>query len=765
MQSTHLTKQEKAFLRAHPVIMAHNEADYPPYNFNEAGEAKGFSIDYLNLLAKRLGITVKYISGHSWADYMEMVRNNRIDVMLNIRRTPQREKFLHFTQPYTGTSKAIFTNDSQSKTLRDLDGKTVSVIKDYFMQHFLQAYYPDIKLRLEKNARSCILSVKEGRSDALVGGSAIIGYLMKKTKLYLAYGHLIKDKRLSLDLNIATSPALPLLRDILQKAMYSVSTDELEKLKKRWMGNKELKIPVTATLTKEELAYLRKKRVVTMCIDPEWEPIEFADTSNGYITKGITTDTMRVIGKDLNITFKGIPTENWSQSQLFLKERKCDILPAAAKTKAREKYAHFTYPYMDYKLAIITKSDQGFVGGLMGVIDKPIARKKGSALIPKLQKLYPSVAIIEVEDPLESFRMVANGKAFSTIATLPVASHYINKYHLNSIGIAGYTDMRFRLSIAVRDDDPLLLSILDKALATIPPEQCKLIYDRWVGRQIAEPFSYRYFLYALAVLFIIIMLALYRQRVLNAANKGLAEAVKTKTAENLKQQRLLQEQSKLAAMGEMIAAIAHQWRQPLNALSLSIQNLEYDFEDGSVDKAFIKRYVKKNQETIGFMSRTIDDFRHFFRMDKVKENFGVKKAIEETVRIQHAALKNTEIALKIKGEDFEVYGYRSEFQQVVLNLICNAIYALRDGHVAHPEIDILLEANHIDIRDNAAGVPEEIIDRIFEPYFTTKEQGEGTGIGLYMSKIIIEEHMAGILGVSNPKEGGASFVIDFSAMS
>ena len=759
-----LTTKEKNFLKTHPIITAHNEADYPPYNFNENGKPKGFSIDYLNLLAKRLGIEVKFISGYSWAEYMDMAHNNKIDVMLNIMRTPQREKFLHFTQPYAGTKKAIFTNDSSIQTLRDLDGKTVSVIKGYFMQHFLEAYHPDIKLKLERDARSCITSVKDGSSDATVGSSGIMRYLMKENGLYLAYGHLINDRRLSLDLNIATSPNQTLLRDILQKAMYSVSNRELNILKEKWIGSEALKIPVTGTLTKEELEYLHKKRVVKMCIDPDWEPIEFADTSNKYITKGISTDTMNVIGEDLNISFKGVPTSNWSESQRYLKERKCDILPAAAKTKKREEYARFTYPYLDYKLAIIAKEDQGFVSSLMDIIDKPIARKKGSALISQLQKLYPAVNIVEAKDALESFEMVANGKAYATISTLPVASHYINKYNLESIGIAGYTDMRLRLSIAVRDDDPLLLSILDKALVTIPLEQHKLIYDRWVGRQVSQPFNYWYLFYALAALLMIVFLVLYRQYVLNEANKGLASAVKVKTEENLKQQQLLQEQSKLAAMGEMIGAIAHQWRQPLNALGLSIQNLEYDFSDGHVDEAFIHRYVKKNKETIGFMSQTIDDFRNFFRVDKIKEEFGVKKAIEETLSIQEASLKKHNIIVKITGDDFNIYGFRSEFQQVILNIITNAAYELKHSEIANPTIDIVLADYMISLIDNAKGIPEEIFDRIFEPYFTTKEQGEGTGIGLYMSKIIIEENMEGTLTVINLKEGGASFIIDFKSM-
>ena len=759
-----LSKKEKAFLKKHPVITAHNEVDYPPYNFMEKGKPKGFSIDYLNLLAKKLGIKVQYISGYSWAEYIEMAKNNKIDVMLNIMRTPKREKFLNFTQPYAGTKKAIFTNNADIKTLRDLDNKTVSVIKGYFMQHFLEAYHPDINLKLEKDARNCLMSVKNGISDATVGSSAIMYYLMKDYKLYLAYSILIKDRRLSLDLNIATPKKKAILRDILQKAMYTINNTELNTLKKKWIGDKELKIPVTSTLNKEELAYLKKKKVVTMCIDPDWEPIEFADTSSKYITKGVSTDTMNIIGKDLNITFKGIPTKNWEESQQFLKERKCDILPAASKTNKREAYAKFTYPYLDYKLAIITKNDQGFVSDLMDIIDKPIARKKGSAVINKLQEIYPAVNIIEVNDPLESFEKVANGEAYSTISILPVASFYINKYGIKSIGIAGYTNMWLRLSIAVRDDDPLLLSILDKALVSIPEEQHKLIHDKWVGRQLPQPFNYTYLLYALLAILSIIFLSLYRQYILKQANKGLSQAVKLKTIENLKQQQVLQEQSKLAAMGEMIGAIAHQWRQPLNALGLSIQNLEFDFNDGKIDKTFIKHYIKKNKETIQFMSQTIDDFRNFFKVDKIKENFSVKKAIEETVSIQEASLEKQNITLEISGNDFTIYGFRSELQQVILNIITNAIDALKNAHIDEPKIMIYLEDYMITITDNGTGIKEEIIDRIFEPYFTTKEQGDGLGIGLYMSKMIIEENMGGSLRVSNQDSNGVSFTIDFKRL-
>ncbi len=192
--------------------------------------------------------------------------------------------------------------------------------------------------------------------------------------------------------------------------------------------------------------------------------------------------------------------------------------------------------------------------------------------------------------------------------------------------------------------------------------------------------------------------------------------------------------------------------------------MRFDFSDGHVNEDFIKHYVKKNKETIKFMSQTIDDFRNFFRVDKIKENFGVKKAIEETISMQEASLEKHDIVLTITGDDFDIYGFRSEFQQVMLNIITNAAYALKNNHIKQPTIIIEITEPIITVTDNATGVNEEILDRIFEPYFTTKEQGEGTGIGLYMSKIIIEENMGGFLSVTNIKDGGASFIIDFKRL-
>ena len=252
-----------------------------------------------------------------------------------------------------------------------------------------------------------------------------------------------------------------------------------------------------------------------------------------------------------------------------------------------------------------------------------------------------------------------------------------------------------------------------------------------------------------------------RTRELHELNDNLEEMVSEKTDENIQQLELMQQQNKMASMGEMIGAIAHQWRQPLNEISIGIQNLKYDYEDGLIDAEFLEKFISKNKEVIQFMSTTIDDFRNFYRVDKTKEIFDVKEAVDKTISLQMAQLINYNIGVFIDGESFEVNGFRNEFQQVVLNLINNAKDALIQNKIENAKIFISFEGREISIRDNGGGIEENILGRIFEPYFTTKEQGKGTGMGLYMSKMIIEENMNAKFSAQNT-EDGVEFRMDFN---
>ncbi len=269
--------------------------------------------------------------------------------------------------------------------------------------------------------------------------------------------------------------------------------------------------------------------------------------------------------------------------------------------------------------------------------------------------------------------------------------------------------------------------------------------------------TYKLINYISFLTIILILFLLYKTI---RSKESLKEELRHQADEIIKKDKIVQEQSKLAAMGEMVGSIAHQWRQPLNSLNINIENLDDDYADGLIDAEFIDSFITKQTKTIQFMSHTIDDFRNFFRVEKIKKIFSVKKAIESILSIQNAQFKNFNIIVELQGEDFKLNSIESEFKHTMLNIISNSKDAIVKSNNPYGKIKIILKDNTITIRDNAGGIPPEILSRIFEPYFTTKEQGEGTGMGLYMSKIIIEQNIGGTLKARNI-DGGAEFIVTF----
>lgn len=259
---------------------------------------------------------------------------------------------------------------------------------------------------------------------------------------------------------------------------------------------------------------------------------------------------------------------------------------------------------------------------------------------------------------------------------------------------------------------------------------------------------------------------------LRKINEKLGEMVDDAVSEVRAKDKMLIQQSKMAAMGEMIGAIAHQWRQPLNALGLIIQDLKVTFLLNELTKDSMEKITSDAMNQIKFMSKTIDDFRNFFRPDKPKAPFYIKNAVEDVLKITSAGLENNDIEVILDYEDanLAVVGYENEFKQVVLNLINNAKDAVAEkikSEKIEGKIKISLSKHNskaiLTVSDNGGGIENNVLEKIFEPYFTTKEQGKGTGIGLYMSKMIIEDNMSGKLSAVNTADG-AKFLIELNSM-
>ena len=231
----------------------------------------------------------------------------------------------------------------------------------------------------------------------------------------------------------------------------------------------------------------------------------------------------------------------------------------------------------------------------------------------------------------------------------------------------------------------------------------------------------------------------------------------------LEQEQILIQQSKLASMGEMIGNIAHQWRQPLAQISAIHMNMKVTYDFNKFTKEYMEIKLKEANKLTAYMSQTISDFQNFFKPQGEKEEFSVEKACRDAFFILESSLKYHGINVTFNiTEDTIIHGYKNEYSQVILNILSNAKDILIERKIQNPKIDIEIKNGNnyalVKIKDNAGGVDKSIIDKIFEPYFTTRHQTQGTGIGLYMSKNIIERNMHGYINVRN-EENGALFTV------
>jgi signal transduction histidine kinase len=246
------------------------------------------------------------------------------------------------------------------------------------------------------------------------------------------------------------------------------------------------------------------------------------------------------------------------------------------------------------------------------------------------------------------------------------------------------------------------------------------------------------------------------EQALRELNATLEARVHEEVAKNRDKDHLLIQQSRLAAMGEMMGNIAHQWRQPINALSLVLANIKDAYEFDQLDRAYLDNQVERGGHLIHRMSATIDDFRGFFRPDRTRQAFSLARAVRDAMMIVDLSYAHAKIALELEpGEDVVCFGFPNEYAQVVLNLLGNAKNAIVERKIPAGRVTIRIgragRNGRLILCDNGGGIPADALPRIFEPYFTTREQG--TGIGLYMSRMIIE-NMGGHIEVANA-DGGA----------
>jgi signal transduction histidine kinase/ABC-type nitrate/sulfonate/bicarbonate transport system substrate-binding protein len=520
--------------------------------------------------------------------------------------------------------------------------------------------------------------------------------------------------------------------------------------------------------TQNEKEYLQNKKEIKICVVKNFMP--YSDIKNGK-TIGLIADYMKIIENKLGIPIFNIETNSFSQSLGYIKEKKCDVIPALSITEERKKIVNFTQVYDYTPYVIITKSSIPFISDLRSIRSKKIAVVKDYSILNVIKRKYKNIEFTEVDNIKEGLSKVQEGKVFAYIGSNATTWYTLQTEFIHDLKISGKLDETSGTRIAINKDDIKLQKILNKIVINTDTETKQDLLHKWLTIEYKKAFDYTRVWQILALLSLVLLLVLYKQRLLKNMNNELSLKVDEKTKElvlinseledrikeavdeNLKKDRILSQQSKMAAIGEMMENIAHQWRQPLSLITTGSSGLKIKKELGILEDKFLLDTLDSIVHSATNLSSTIDDFRDFFRPTREKSKFSLSECCNKTLDLLNSKLESKKIRIIKNIESIEIEAYESELIQVIMSLLNNSRDAFKNLNNEDKIvfIDVTKEENTvlIKIKDNAGGVKKKILEKIYEPYFTTKHRAQGTGIGLYMCEEIITKHMHGSIESTN----------------
>ena len=520
-----LTAAEQVWINQHPVIRVHNEKDWPPFNYFEYGRPRGLSIDYMDLMAEKLGIGVEYVTGPSWNEFLGMVKRKELDVMLNIVKTEDRQKYLLYTEPYVKNPNVVVSYEKNAyENIEALFGKTVAFPKGFFYEEVLTKSFPQIKRLPVEDTLASLKAVVFGKADAALGEAAVIRTLINKNMLsgLQISGEVILGNPDLTNLRLAVRDDWPLLQSALMKAMAEVTPQEMNRIRQKWLVVDKRQTEgsdsalsdasagkITIPLSVEERSWLAEHPKIRFTGDPDWLPQEAYTGEGQYI--GIVADILDLIEARLGIIFERVPVKSWNEAVRLAETAEVDILSET--TSSERETLTFTEPYLDFPVVIIAGQGTAPISDPGELKGNRVAVVKGYGYVVPFRRQFPGLDFVEVETVRDGLMQLSAREIDAFISAAPTAFYLMSELGLMNLKVIGYTGLSIDLGFGVRQDMPLLVSILNKALASITEEEKIIIRQKWVPiidtsvAQTAAPISYgRLIAYGIAVFLILSLL-------------------------------------------------------------------------------------------------------------------------------------------------------------------------------------------------------------------------------------------------------------------
>jgi signal transduction histidine kinase/ABC-type nitrate/sulfonate/bicarbonate transport system substrate-binding protein len=531
--------------------------------------------------------------------------------------------------------------------------------------------------------------------------------------------------------------------------------------------------------SKEEQEYIHAKKEISLCLQPDCYPLDgISDTEHS----GIMGDIYKEISQKTGLKFVPVVSKKLEDFKEKVLQKQCDMVSILQEPNSEFGNLLLSKPIFQTHFTLLSSLDKSF-------IDDP-ARLKGKQLAVRfashkemILKRHPYLQIEVEENVYNLMQKLLRDEIFAVITIDEISDFLIDKYGYGKLKVNGFLLKEgFAYgSVGVPNSEQELLSIVQKSLDFISQEKKVSIVDNWRMTRYHNGTDYALvsrIVVGMSVLFLV--MAFYQRKLYNfnakleqqvedktqelrALNESLENSVQEKIKELIKKDMLLTSQSKQAVMGEMISMIAHQWRQPLSAITLQISNIQLDTMLGNkVDEAKKEQVLSDISEKIMYLSQTIDDFQTYFRPDRVMTKVEVGQVFAKVLTLGWAKAEHTKINIAIlQNEKIFLFAYENELIQVLLNLLNNAIDAFENVQEKEKKIEFFAKETEdyilLFVKDNGSGIAEENMEKLFAPYFSTKGKN-GTGLGLYMSKMIIQKQFGGEIDVQSSSEG-TTFVI------
>jgi len=749
--------------------------DFPPFSFIENNEKKGLSFDILKLISNKSGLKLDFYV-NKWPINLKNFKKESIDIIDSISFRQSRLSFTNFTQPYHESPLIIFSRKDLSTYtgISSLKGKKVGLTKDIFYKKEIE----NLNLFDIKEYRSFQDKLKAlafGEVDIIFGHLHSTQNSIEKNGYtnIQALDELKLENLKKTDLRFGVNKNKKLLTSIMNKSLDSISKQEWDKLNTKWLGlgiNRPKKGEFKqVSLSKKESDFLKNTKIRCV-ITNSWAPFQLETAGR---LSGIALDYWKSISTHGNIQQSCEKVDTFSQILNLIKNKQADLTLATAITKNKLTFANFSKSYISYPISIVTRESESFIPNTSYLENKVVAVGKDYSAYEILKNNYPDIIFVLTKNTKEALRLVSNGKAYAAVDILPVLSHQISNFGFSNLKISGTTEFNFDVRIMIRDDYKELVSIVNKSIDLITQEEKNNIGKKWTSVMYEKGADYSLLINVLIVFLFIGLYFLYKHVLLKKYNERLEKKIKIELQKNREKDMQLLHQSRLAQMGELISMIAHQWRQPLNSIAVTILNIQTHIDLNKFNikdekgKDALTNFTNKEFNNIdlylGSLSETLDDFRNFYKPNNKAEVMNVHHPIQTSLKIIGSSLKNNGIRLiENYNSTCELLLFKNELMQVFINLLENSQDSFKEHANINPIINIetkdVKDGIHIEFRDNGSNIDENIIERIFEPYFSTKSEKMGSGLGLYMSKIIVEEHHKGRFSTKN-YDNGVGFII------